>query len=197
MDRLAVDVEILMDEAETDPDIDFIVTFGHRGAYTSGTHLGSIALRDVLGALGATYPKYVLNINGHGHNYERTFAQNGVVHVTVGAGGARVGADDPNCPWLVCPPPSWSAFRAVRNGALKLNLTGAAGGKAGIDGSFIRGPASDRNDVNCTVGEVIGSFSIGPNLPPDSVIDPPFGDPAIIARANAVITATPDRPLPD
>jgi hypothetical protein len=60
----------------------------------------------------------------------------------------------------------WSAFRAVRTGALKLNFTATAEGKAGIDGSFIRGPASSRDDVSCTVGEVLDSFGIGPNFPP-------------------------------
>jgi hypothetical protein len=45
-----------------------------------------------------------------------------------------------------------------------------------IDGSFLCGPASSRDDVTCTVGEVIDSFTIGTSLPPDSIIDAPTGD---------------------
>ena len=102
----------------------------------------------------------------------------------------------PHC-WTVCPPPSWTAFRAVRTGALKLNFTVTAEGKAGIDGSFICGPASSRDDVNCTVGEALDSFSIGPNLPPDSIIDLSIGDPAIVAGGPLAIAVTPNRLLPE
>ena len=163
----APQADVLMAEAEADPDIDFIVTHGHRPAYSSGHQEGLDLLRGILDNLGASYGKYVLNINGHSHDYERTLPQNGVVHITVGTGGSGVGGDDVACRWSTCPPPSWSAFRAVHTGALRLNFSATAEGKADIDGSFICGPASSRDDVGCVMGEVLDSFSIGPNMPPE------------------------------
>ncbi|MCK5275350.1 MAG: metallophosphoesterase, partial [Alphaproteobacteria bacterium] len=195
----APQAEALMAEAETDPEIDFIVTYGHRPAYSSGHEEGIDLLRDILDSLGANYSKYVLNINGHSHDYERTLPQNGVVHITVGTGGSSVGGGDETCRWSVCPPPSWSAFRAVRNGALRLNFSATAEGKAAIDGSFICGPASPRDDVSCVIGEVIDSFSIGPNLPPESAIDSPFADLSITAGGAVLFEGfgmDPDGDLP-
>jgi Calcineurin-like phosphoesterase len=63
----------LMDEAQADPNIKFIVTFGHRPAYSSGHHPGSSTLKGILDGFGDTCSKYVLNINGHSHDYERTY----------------------------------------------------------------------------------------------------------------------------
>lgn len=166
----AVQVGLLMDAAELDPDLEFVVTVGHRPAYSSGHHPGSATLQSLIDALGAEHPKYVLNLNGHSHNYERTFPQNGVVHVTAGAGGGTLQTDGA-CLWLTCTQPVWSAVRAFHHGTLRLHFTAGA-----IDGSFLCGPASSRDDVTCTVGEVIDSFTIGTSLPPDSIIDAPTGD---------------------
>jgi hypothetical protein len=60
--------QTLMDAAQADPAITFIVTYGHRVAYSSGHHPGSSTLKTYLDALGASHGKYVLNLNGHGHN---------------------------------------------------------------------------------------------------------------------------------
>ena len=75
-----------MANAEADPNIDFIVTFGHRTAFTdSGT--GAVqATHDALVALAAIYSpaqdntygvygKYVVNIQHDAHNME-AFAPN-------------------------------------------------------------------------------------------------------------------------
>jgi hypothetical protein len=145
----------LMDDAQSDPDIDFIVTFGHRPAYSSGHHPGSSTLKGYLDALGASHSKYVLNLNGHSHNYERTLPQSGVVHVTEGGGGSSL-EQDGQCLWLTCTQPAWSAFRAMRQGPLRLRFS-----STWIEGSFICGPpGGGTNDLTCTQGSVVDSFTI-------------------------------------
>src|SRR5205814_9985115 len=111
--------DTLMNEAQADPAIGFIVTFGHRPAYSSGG-AADPTLKGYLDALGDTYNKYVLNLNGHDHDYERSFPQHGVVHVDVGTGGAGMGWGNIPCKWPACPQPSWSAKRYIRHGVERL-----------------------------------------------------------------------------
>ena len=158
----------VMDAAQADPAIAFIVTFGHRPAWSSAHHPGDTNLKGFMGTLGAAHSKYVLNLNGHSHNYERTTPQSGVVHITAGGGGASL-EQDGTCLWLICTQPSWSAFRAMYQGALKLRFLGTS-----IQGSYICGPAGGGiNEINgvrttCTMGSVIDSFTIGTPPPPDT-----------------------------
>jgi len=148
--------DALMAQAQTDPNIKFIATFGHQPAYSSGHYSGSDTLKGMLDTLGDTYSKYVLNINGHSNNYERSLPQHGVTHVTAGTGGADL-TQDGVCLWLTCAKPDWSAFRGMHLGALKLHFT-----DSGIEGSFICGPAGGGiNDVNCAQGSVMDNFTIG------------------------------------
>ena len=148
--------DALMAQAQADPDIKYIVTFAHQPAYSSGHYTGSATLRGMLDTLGDTHSKYVLNVNAHSVNYERSHPQHGVVHITAGIGGANLEQDD-SCLWLTCSQPSWSAYRAMHQGALKLHFTGS-----GIEGSFICGPAGGgSNDVNCIKGSVVDKFMIG------------------------------------
>ena len=51
----------LMAQAQADPNIKFIATFGHRPAYSSGHYTGSPTLKGMLDTLGDTYSKYTLN----------------------------------------------------------------------------------------------------------------------------------------
>jgi hypothetical protein len=159
----------LMDAAQSDPAIRFIVTFGHRPAYSSGNHAGESSLRTILDGLGATHSKYVLNLNGHSHNYERSFPQNGVIHVTSGTGGATLEeTSNPSCLWGGgCPAPSWSAFRAMHHVAVQFAFTATA-----IRCDVLCGPAGDsgsnQNDLTCTQGTVIDSFTIGSPTGPDT-----------------------------
>ena len=147
--------DALMAQAQADPDIKYIVTFAHQPAYSSGHYTGSATLRGMLDTLGDTHSKYVLNVNAHSVNYERSHPQHGVVHITAGIGGANL-EQDGSCLWLTCSQPSWSAYRAMHQGALKLHFTGS-----GIEGSFICGPAGGgSNDVNCTKGSVVDKFMI-------------------------------------
>ena len=146
----------LMAEAQADPALSFIVTFGHRPAYSSGHHPGSSILRGYLDALGAAYSKYVMNLNGHSHNYERSHPQNGVTHVTAGTGGASL-EQDGSCLWRTCSQPSWSAFRAMRLGPLRLRFSSTS-----IEGAFLCGPAGGGvNDVACVEDDVVDAFVIG------------------------------------
>jgi parallel beta-helix repeat protein len=151
--------DALMDQAQANPNIRFIVTMGHRPAYSSGHHGGSAALAGYLGTLGAEHSKYVLNLNGHSHDYERSFPQSGVIHVTVGTGGSSLEAESnaTGCLWAGgCPPPAWSAFRALHHGTLRLAFL-----PNGIRGEMVCGPSATPNDVICTPGQVIDSFLIG------------------------------------
>ena len=150
----SVQADALMDAAELDPELDFVVTWGHRPAYSSGHHPGSSTLASILDALGADHPKYKLNLNGHSHDYERSYPQSGVVHLTVGTGGSTLEIDGA-CLWLTCNQPAWSAFRAMRLGALRLDFSSDA-----IQGAFLCGPASSRDDIDCTPGEVVDRFRI-------------------------------------
>ena len=163
----------LMDAAQTDPAIRFVVTIGHRPAYSSGHHAGLGPLRVILNALGTSHSKYVLNLCGHSHNYERTFHQSGVVHVTVGTGGSSL-EQDGSCLWLQCAQPSWSAFRAMHLGPLRLRFK-----PAGIEGVFLCGPAGGgSNDVECALGNGVDSFFVSETRTdsPPVVAAPPVSD---------------------
>jgi hypothetical protein len=162
----------LMDSVQNDPAITFIVTFGHRPAYSTGHQGGSSSLKSYLDALGASHGKYVLNLNGHSHDYERTFVRSGVIHVTAGGGGSKLEAD-PNgaCLWRGgCPPPPWCAFRAMHHSVLKLRFTTTR-----IEGTALCGPPGGTlspNDITCVQGSVIDRFVItrgedlvGPSAP--------------------------------
>ena len=145
----------LMAQAQADPNIDFIVTFVHQPAYSSGHYSGSDTLKAMLDTLGDTYGKYVLNVNGHSNNYERSLPQHGITHITAGTGGANL-TQDGTCLWLTCTKPDWSAFRAMHLGALKLHFT-----DSGIEGSFICGSVGGgKNDITCPQGNVMDSFTI-------------------------------------
>ena len=147
---------ILMDQAQADPQIRFIVTFGHRPGYSSGYH-GDDGIRAYLDALGSTHSKYVLNLNGHSHDYERSIPQNGVVHITAGTGGSDLETVPGTCVWGGgCPPPAWSAFRAMHHVNVRLRFQ-----PSGILGEAICGPADAVEDVSCAQGSILDSFVIG------------------------------------
>ena len=167
-----VKADALMDEAQADPAIAFIVTYGHRPAYSSGHHPGSSTLKGYLDALGAGHSKHVLNLNGHSHNYERTYPQSGVVHVTAGIGGANLGQDG-SCLWLTCIQPSWSAFRAMHHGFLRLRFLSDR-----IEGEAICGPpggkTSNINDITCDQGTIMDRFTVISREAPNLIGNPSF-----------------------
>ena len=78
--------------AQAAPAINYIVTFGHRPAYSTGYHAGDTTLAKILGTFGNRFPKYVLNFNGHSHDYERFQPIDHVTHITAAGGGSSSGA---------------------------------------------------------------------------------------------------------
>jgi len=160
-----------MDEAQANPAIRFIVTFGHRAAYSSGSHAGLATIRSILDSLGVHHGKYVLNLNGHSHDYERTTPQFGVTHITVGIGGATLEEASGACLWAGgCPPPAWSVLRLYHHGALQL-----AFGPTGIQGQLFCGPNSAHDDMTCTSGQLLDLFTItgqGVTAAPPSAAEP-------------------------
>jgi hypothetical protein len=152
----AARAEPLLRQAEDDPNLAFVVTVGHRPAYSSGHHGGDPALRRVLDRFGARFGKYVLNLSGHSHVYERTRPQSHVVHVTAGIGGGSLEHADTRCLWNDCKPPRWSALRAIHHGFARLTF-----GPAAIEIEAVCGPASPGDDeVRCAEGEVIDRATI-------------------------------------
>lgn len=165
--------DTIMAAAQNDPSITYIVTFGHRPAYSTGNHPGSATLADMLDNLGDTYPKYVLNINGHSHDYERFQPIHGVTHLTVGGGGATL-----ETPWSGTDPRT--AFRAMHLGYVRVDVTSST-----MTVQSVCGPASSKDDLTCAQGSVIDSVVIpapGLDQPPAAALTTtPASGPAPLA----------------
>lgn len=153
----AAKVRPLFEQAEADHSINFVVTAGHRPAYSSAHHGSEPQLRGILDDLGRHFPKYVLNLNGHSHVYERTKPQAHVVHITAGTGGGALEhAPNSACLWDTCTTPAFTAYRAIHHGFLKLS---AAPDQLRVEA--ICGPASPGNDdVRCVDGEILDQVDI-------------------------------------
>jgi PKD repeat protein len=148
----------IMAAAQSNPGIRYVVTFGHRPAYSSGAHPGSATLAGILNGLGDKYSKYVLNLNGHSHDYERFQPIHGVTHVTTGGGGAPL-----ETPWTSTDPRT--AFRAMHLEHLRIDVTPTA-----MTLQSICGPATSKDDTTCILGSVLDQVVIP--APPTSD-DPP------------------------
>jgi hypothetical protein len=151
----------IMDQAQADPNITFIVTYGHRPAYSSGTHAGDSQVKSILDNFADTHSKYVMNISGHTHTIERSIPEmtHGIVHLTdctvasTMCGGNYSGYDTQTMP-------SWEAYRGKHFGFYKLVFN-----KTSIEGSYILGTSypSYCEDVTGALGTVAPNtaFSIG------------------------------------
>jgi calcineurin-like phosphoesterase family protein len=152
----AARAEPLMQSAEGDPRIKFIVTAGHRPAYSSGHHGGDPQLRGILDAFGKRFSKYVLNLTGHSHVYERTKPQAHVVHITVGTGGSALEHASTACRWSNCQPPAYTAYRAIHHGFLKVSVRPEE-----LLIAALCGPAAPGDDdVHCVEGEILDSTAV-------------------------------------
>ncbi len=155
----------LMAGAQADPNIDFIVTFGHRTAFTdSGT--GAVpATHDALVALAAIYSpapgntygmygKYVVNIQHDAHNME-AFAPNpndnkhGLTYITDAAGGQGM------TNWVTKIDPD-SVFRMRHLGILVSRYDAAA---RTLSFSFVCGSHSSASEDPCNYGSTLWSTS--------------------------------------
>jgi hypothetical protein len=148
--------EPLFAAAQADPALRFIVTAGHRPAYSSGGHDGKGSLRAILDGFGKRFGKYVLNLSAHSHNYERTKPQARVVHVTAGIGGGPLARAASACGWEDCKPPAFSAFRAIHHGFVKLTVRADAIALEAICAG--KSPAEDT--IRCADGEIIDTALI-------------------------------------
>ena len=143
----------LMTAAQNDPGVNYIVTFGHRLAYSTGFHPGEATLAGILNSLGTTYSKYVLNINGHSHDYERFQPIDGVTHITVGTPASEEvpwGSTDPN-----------TAFRAFHLAHTRVDVDAT-----GMRIQEVCDDAASRDDITCAPGSIIDEYTIG--TPPPS-----------------------------
>jgi parallel beta-helix repeat protein len=147
-------VDSVFAAAQSDPSVKFIVSFGHRPAYSTGFHAGETPLASVLNDLGDRYSKYVLNFNGHSHNYERFAPIHGVTHITAGGGGASL-----EVPWSGTD--SRTEFRALHLHHMRVDVSAT-----GIRVDAICGPPTNLDDIACVQGSVIDSYTIGTNPPP-------------------------------
>jgi acid phosphatase type 7 len=62
------------------------IVYAHRGPYSSGSHGGSSAFRQLFSPILEAHGVQLV-LSGHDHNYERTVPIGGVTHVVTGGGG--------------------------------------------------------------------------------------------------------------
>jgi hypothetical protein len=152
-------VDPIMAEAQNDAAIRFIVTFGHRPAWSSGSdHGGESSIATPLKNLRAKYDKLALNLTGHSHHYERTIPEltDGIVHIVAGGGGSSLSG--------LAVEPVWAASRAVRLHHLKLRF-----GADRIEGYTVCGPSGAGGTTACAPDEIIDRFTImATGAPPPS-----------------------------
>lgn len=146
-------------QAQSDPTIRFIVTYGHRPAYSTGHHSGSATLAGILDTFGDRYPEYDVNFNGHSHDYERFLPIHGVTHITAAGGGASLEpgwtSNDPN-----------TAFRAMHLAHVRVDVSATS-----LHIEAVCGPATSLDEFTCTQGSVIDQVTIGPQDPaPNAVL---------------------------
>ncbi|MGN6781702.1 MAG: PKD domain-containing protein, partial [Marmoricola sp.] len=142
----------LMSQAQSNPSIKYIVTYGHRPAYSTGYHPGDAQLASILDSLGASFNKYVLNINGHSHDYERFQPIQGVTHVTVGASSSL------EEPWSSTDPRT--AYRAFHLSHLRVDVS-----DTGMRLQAICDESSSKETTTCSQGSVIDEYTIGVPTP--------------------------------
>ncbi|HSX35776.1 MAG TPA: Ig-like domain-containing protein [Patescibacteria group bacterium] len=187
--------DAVMADAQANSNIKFIVTFGHRPAWSSGYHAGETALANYTAALHAKYSKFVLQLNGHSHDYERTdpASTGGVTYITSGGGGGYLENGSCSNGWNSvsgsCNKPSWSVSRLMHYGVLKLTFS-----STGIAGQYICGPNGGETVVDaCTPGSVADSFTIGSVTAPPPDTTPPVASittPVTSATVNGIVTVS-------
>jgi hypothetical protein len=151
-------------DAQNDQNIKFIVTFGHRSAYTSTTRRspGEIGLRTILNRLNTKFPKYKLDLSGHNHQYERYLLTNGMTYIVNSSTGSYYHEG-----WQTPVKPVECAYRAIHYGILVLDISENA-----ISGRFVCSANSTQHGADympleeplCSnPGEVIDAFKITSN----------------------------------
>ncbi|MEO5690881.1 MAG: fibronectin type III domain-containing protein [Candidatus Saccharimonadales bacterium] len=131
--------DVLMASAQNDPSTDFIVTYGHRPAYTTNTLGPTLKVRDAVNALALKYSptvtnssgKYVLNVAHHAHGIEVFKQINGLTNIVAAAGGQgllKFTTTDPNLLYRIMHFGILSAQYNEATHSLKVNLLCGADG---------------------------------------------------------------------
>jgi parallel beta-helix repeat protein len=144
---------VLMRQAQNDSSVKYVVTYGHRPPYSTGYHPGETQIAGILDGFGDSYSKYVLNIDGHSHDYERFQPIHGVTHVTVGAPSSL------EVPWTSTDPRT--AFRAMHLSHLRVDVS-----STGLRLQSICDDSASKEDTTCNAGSVLDEYTIG--TPPAS-----------------------------
>ena len=175
--------DALMAEATQDPTINFIVTYGHRPAYSSLTVNGwDPTVRSALDALAVKYSagggKYKLNLAHHVHALEVFGPINGLTHVTNATGGQGSVA-------LPSPPAVGSLVRFSHLGVMAGDYDAAA---RRLSLRWVCGPAIP--DVTqqepCGYGDTVWSTTFQAGCPPT--------EPATTGTGVAGTTTCPGEP---
>lgn len=107
-------------EVQYDRNITFIVTFGHRSAYTSiyRRSPGNGRIRQILNDFNSFNSKYVLDLSGHNQQYECYLTDDGMTYIVNSPTGSyfHEGFQEPV-------KPSNCAFRAIQYGVLVLDFS--------------------------------------------------------------------------
>jgi hypothetical protein len=154
-------VTSIFSEAQNNPDIKFIITFGHRSAYTSTNRRspGEQSLQTIMDKLHADYPKYRLDISGHNHQYERYLFPGNMTYIVNVSTGSYYHEG-----WQTPEKPEYCVFRAIHYGLLVLDIS-----ENSIDGRFECSAGSTQSGpdylpleepVCSNPGSVIDSFKI-------------------------------------
>jgi hypothetical protein len=148
-------------DAQNDPAIKFIITLGHRSAYTSTFHRspGEISLSIILNKLHADFPKYKLDVSGHNHQYERYQLPNGMTYLVNISTGSYYHEG-----WQTPEKPKYCISRAIHYGILVLDISdnvirgrfecSVGTSQTGPDYKPLEEPLCDK------VGDIIDSFTI-------------------------------------
>lgn len=147
--------------AQNNPDIKFIITFGHRSAYTSTNRRspGEESLQAILNKLHADYPKYRLDVSGHNHQYERYLLPDNMTYIVNVSTGSYYHEG-----WQTPEKPEYCVCRAIHYGILVLDIS-----ENSIEGRLECSAGSTQNgpdykpleeEVCSTPGARIDSFSI-------------------------------------
>jgi parallel beta-helix repeat protein len=158
--------------AQADPNIHFIITYGHEPAFSTGLHAGVPGLASAIDSFGDRYSKYVLNLNGHSHDYERFAPIHGVTHITSG------GSTNLETPWTTTDPRD--VFRAFHLEHLRIDV-----GSDGLRVDAICGPSVSSEDTICGQGDVLDSVTFGTAPPP-----PPLASTLYVDNGNPNCTDT-------
>ncbi len=160
----------IMAQAQVDPNLTFIVVYGHFPAWNSGSdHPADPDIQAVLMALRASFPKFVLSLHGHSHHYERwsMAATGGLLSIVTGGGGSACGG-------MRSSRPANSMARSNELHHLKIQVH-----LDRIEGWAVCGPLGGSGcSDNCTPGTILDHWTVSAG-PIVSAEGPPPAPPAV------------------